>query len=141
MGDVDLQVFVSTFNTELQRFHPKWQSRIDAGATMKAARLWAGGYLVILDLTEKHLEPGEPGEGGRKYDQIRMAILRSSREPMDEGNLLGGSPESVVTRIWQSAEHGGEVQWTNETGNEVTIEQVFSAIRAELTRVIEERSR
>ena len=84
MSNVDMQAFVNTFHAELQRFRPNWQSRIDAGATRRAAQLWADGYLVRLNLTENHLEPGEPGEGGRKYNQIRMVILRDSREPMDE---------------------------------------------------------
>jgi hypothetical protein len=47
----------------------------------------------------------------------------------------------VAIRIWQSVDHGGEVRWRNENGTEITIEQVFSAIRAELTRVIEEENR
>ena len=141
MSDVDLQAFVNTFNAELQRFHPNWQSRIDAGAMRTAAQLWADKYLVRLNLTENHLEPGEPGDGLRKYNQIRMVILRNSRDPMDETTWLGRSSESVAIRTWQSIDHGGEVRWTDENGTEITGEQVFSAIRAELTRVTEDEYR
>jgi hypothetical protein len=70
-----------------------------------------------------------------------MVILRDSREPMDEATWLDGSSKSVAIRIWQSVDNGGEVRWTNENGTEITVEQVFSAIRAELTRVIEEENR
>jgi hypothetical protein len=93
MSDVDLQAFVGTLNTELQTFHPDWQPRIDAGATRKSAQLWANGYLLRLDLTEDHLEAGEPGKGSHKYDEIRMVILLDSRDPLDESTWRDGSPE------------------------------------------------
>jgi len=141
MGDVDLQFFVTTFNTELRRFHPEWESRIDSGAKRTIAQLWANGYLLRLDLTENHLEPAEPGKESRKYDQIRMLIFENPREPMEEVTWRGGSSETVATRFWQSVKHGGDTSWRDEVGAEMTIEQVFSGVRAELTRAIEEGNR
>jgi hypothetical protein len=141
MCSVDLQDFVTTFNAELRQFHPKWDSRIDAGAKPKSAGLWAEGYLLLLDLIENQLEPGEPGGGGRKYDQIRMAILRQSREILDEATYRGDSPQTVKTRLWQSDESGNETRWRGESGTEITMEQVFSAVRREFSSAIEERPR
>ena len=131
MVDIDLQEFVNTFNSELQNFHSEWSSRVEAGAKRTSAQLWANGYLLRLDLTENHLEPGRP-----KYDEIRMVILRDSREPLDEATWSGGSPECLATRFWQSDKHGDQIRWGDERGTEATIEQVFSAVRAELDRIV-----
>lgn len=138
MGDVDLQAFVNMWNAELQRFRGSWQSRVDDGATRTSARLWANGLLVRLDLTENHIEPGEPGTGSRKYDQIRMVILRDSRDPLEDATWGDRSPEPVATRFWQSVRHDGETRWRDTDGAEITIEQVFSAVRAGFAQAIEE---
>lgn len=138
MNGVDLGAFVETFNWELQRFHPNWQSRTDPGANRKSARLWANGYLLVLELTENHLEPGRPGEESRKYDQIRMVILRDSRDPMDETAWTGGAPDRVDRRFWQSVIRGSHALWSAEGKTEITVEQVFSEVRAAFTRAIEE---
>jgi hypothetical protein len=141
MSESDLQAFVETFDRELQSFHPNWQSRIDAGANQKSARLWANGYLLRLDLTEIRLEAGRPGEGSRKYDEFRMVILRDSREPMDEATWTGGSPDVVTVKSWQTVIRDGQTRWRDEGVTEITIEQVFSAVRAAFTRAIEEQNR
>jgi hypothetical protein len=134
MADVDLQTFATTLQDELQRFHPEWLSRVDAGAKRTAAQLWANGFTVKLDLTENHLEPGS---GSRKYDEIRMVIFKESRDPMDQATWLGGSTEIVGKKFWQSANYGSETRWRDESGTEVSIQQVFSAIRMQLIQEIE----
>jgi hypothetical protein len=138
MSDVDLQSFVNMWNAELQQFHRNWQSRADDGAKRTNAQLWANGFLVRLDLTENHIEPGEPGTGSRKYDQIRMVILRDSRDPLADDTWGGGAPEPVTTRLWQSVRHEAETRWRDKDEAEITIEQVFSAVRAGLAHAIEE---
>ncbi len=137
MGDVDLKAFVDTWNAELQRFCGSWQSRVDDGAERTSAQLWANGLLVRLDLTENHIEPGEPGTGSRKYDQIRMVILWDSRDPLEDSTWGGSAPEPVATRLWQSVRRNGETRWRDRDGAEITIDQVFSAVRAGFARTIE----
>lgn len=138
MNGVDLEALVEAFNRELRHFRPDWQSRIDPGADRKSARLWANGYLLVLELTENHLEPGKSGEGSRRYDQIRMVILRDSRDPLDEATWTGGALDRVDGRFWQSVIRGSHALWSAEGMTEITVEQVFSEVRAAFTRAIEE---
>lgn len=141
MDVVDLRVFTSTFNEELQRYRPTWGAKVEVGVKRTNAQLWANGYLLRLDLTENHLEPGEAAEGSRKYDQIRMVILRDSREPMDVASWTGAPPKPVATKLWQSCTHGGETRWRQDDGIEITIEQMFSIVRGSFVGAVEAGNR
>lgn len=127
MSDVDIQAFMSRLQTELQQFHSGWSSRIDAGAKPKDAQLWANGYTVRVDLTEDWMDSSP------KYDKLRMVIFRDSRDPMS----LGEATEAIVTKIWCSVRHQNETRWKDDSGTELTIQHVFSAIRAEFCRAVE----
>jgi hypothetical protein len=126
MTTVDLQEFIEKLNTELEAHRPNWNSRIDAGAKLTSAALWANGHSVSLDLTEDHIEDG------RKFDQIRMVILRDPREPLSEE-----SRELLKTAIWRSVKKNAEIRWRDLEGRELTIEQVFGTIRSEFSNAAE----
>lgn len=138
MNDVDLASFISTLNAELQQFHPKWASRVEPDCKRTSAALWANGYLVRLDLTENYLEPGEPDEGSRKYDQIRMLIFRDRREPMDVATHRVERTPPLAARTWKSINRGEAVHWQEGTGVEITSQQLFSIVRGDLEKVVAE---
>lgn len=137
MNESDVKSFVAALNEDLRKQRPAWESRVEVPPDPTRAQLWADGYVLSVTLTRGHIDPGGVGQGSRKYDQLRMEVLRNERDPSKLGEQNG--PILLETVHWKSVPRNGEPDWQADGGDVLASSDVFKIIRQRFFLIVDER--
>lgn len=141
MSNIKLREFLELLNAELQALHSDWNSRVEPGN-----RLWADGFLLILDLIQMHRACGDSGGAQSKCDQVRMVILRDPRDPSLVSTWPEGPTDRVCVKIWFRPTNAARAEWHEDQPDEdnlnkgvvwFTSEQLFATIKEEFIHAVE----